>query len=92
VGLDYPPTRAIVEGRFGPQPLKGTRWITVAGGRDPHPDRDGIPGMRRSVAWLQEQGATVLESIEDTGEGHGALQRNPKNAQRVLDLFLRTKD
>jgi hypothetical protein len=37
---------------------------------------------------LKEQGATVLDRIEDPDEGHGSLQRNPQNARRVLDLFL----
>jgi len=88
VNLDYPPTRAILAGAFGDHPLRGTRWITVAGARDPEPDRSGIPGMKRTTAWLREQGATVIETIEDPAEGHGALQRNPKNVRRVLDLFL----
>ncbi len=88
VNLDYPPTRAILAGAFGDHPLRGTRWITAAGAHDPEPDRSGIPGMKRTAAWLREQGATVIETIEDPAEGHGALQRNPKNARRVLDLFL----
>lgn len=88
VGLDYPPTRAILSGAFGDRPLRGSRWITVAGAHDANPERDGVAGMRRAAAWLREQGATVLESIEDPEQGHGALQRNARNAQRVLDLFL----
>ena len=87
VSLDYPPTRAILDGTYGKDPLKGTRWVTSAGGHDPHPDRAGIPGMRRTAAWLKEQGALVLDNIEDVDEGHGALVLNAKNAQRVLDLF-----
>jgi hypothetical protein len=89
VSVDYPPTRAILNGDYGQRPLEGTRWITAAGGRDPRPDDSGIPGMKRTAAWLQEQGATVIASIEDPDEGHGALQRNGKNAKRVLDLFLK---
>ena len=53
--------------------------------------RGGIPGMKRAAAWLKEQGAIVELSIEDPDEGHGALQRNPQNARRVLDLFLGEK-
>jgi hypothetical protein len=87
VALDYSPTRAIVSGAFGNRPLAGTRWITVAGGRDENPDRDGVPAMRRTAAWLKEQGATVVAQIEDSSEGHGALQRNPSNARRVIELF-----
>ena len=89
VNLSYPPTRAIIDGTYGSSPLKNTRWITCAGGHDTHPDRDGIPGMRRTAAWLKEQGVLVLATIEDLNEGHGALMRNAKNAQRVLDLFLK---
>lgn len=88
VGLDFPPTRAIASGAFGDQPLRGMRWITVAGARDQNPDRDGIPGMRKAAAWLRDQGANVIDSIEDPNEGHGALLRNEKNARRVLDLFM----
>ena len=69
------------------RPLPGARWITVAGGRDPNPDRNGIPDPRHAAAGLKEQGAVVLDRIE----GHGALVRNPKNTQRVLDLFLNKK-
>ena len=87
VGLDYPPTLAILDGTYGKSPLKGTRWVTSAGGHDPHPDRAGIQGMRRTAAWLKEQGAIVIDTIEDLDQGHGALVLNAKNAQRVLDLF-----
>ncbi len=88
VGLDYPPTRAILDGKYGDRPLEGTRWVTAAGGRDENPDRDGIPGMRRTAEWLKEQGATVVDAIEDPEEGHGALKRNPDNVRRLLDRFL----
>ena len=87
VGLDYPPTRAIAAGAYGDHPLEGTRWITAAGGRDPRPDRDGIPAMRRTAAWLREQGAVVVESIEAPDFGHGALVLDPSSARRVLDAF-----
>jgi len=89
VGLDYPPNRAILDGTYGKSPLKGTRWITSAGGNDPHPDRDGVPGMRRAATWLKEQGAIVLDAIEDPDQGHGALMINAKNARRTLDLFFK---
>lgn len=88
VSLDYPPTRAILAGAFGDQPLRNTRWITAAGAHDPNPDSSGIPGMKQTAAWLREQGAIVIETIEDPDEGHGALLRNAKNARRVLDSFL----
>jgi hypothetical protein len=89
VGLDYPPTRAILAGKYGKDALSGTRWVTSAGARDPNPERDGIPGMRRAGAWLKEQGAIVLEAIEDPDQGHGALMLNAENARRVLDLLVK---
>jgi hypothetical protein len=89
VALDYPPTRAITAGDYGEQPLRGTRWVTAAGAKDS--ERDGIAAMRRTAAWLKEQGATVEFSIEDPNLGHGALVLNPANAKRVLDLFLAEK-
>lgn len=86
VALDYPPTKAILDGYFGVKPLKGTRWITCAGAKDS--ERDGLVGMRNSAKWLREQGANVLYEIEDPDYGHGALMLNPANAKRVLDTFL----
>lgn len=82
---NYPPTRALLNGEYGPRPLNGTRWITAAGGRDENPDRDGIPAMRRTADWLKAQGATVVDAIEDRRFGHGALVLNARNARRCLD-------
>jgi hypothetical protein len=46
-------------------------------------------GRRAAAAWLREQGAEVVDAIEDPDYGHGALHLNARNARRVLDLFLR---
>ena len=43
--------------------------------------------MRRAAAWLREQGAIVLDVIEDPDQGHGALMLNARNARGALDLF-----
>jgi len=67
--------------------LAGTRWVTACGERDPNPERDGCPGMRRTGQWLKEQGAILLDAIEDPQSGHGALQLNPRNAERLLEFF-----
>jgi hypothetical protein len=91
VVLDDPPTCAIIEGRFGNQPLLGTRWVTVAVARDQQPEQGGIPAMQRTAPWIKEHGADVCFSIEDPAFGHGALQLNPDHARRVLDLFFAEK-
>lgn len=88
VALDFPPTRIIAAGGYGDGPLRGTRWVTSAGALDRNGDRDGIAAMRSTAAWLKEQGAIVEFTIEDPNSGHGALMLDPKNVQRVLDLFL----
>lgn len=89
VAVDFPPTRAILEGRFGPRPLEGSRWVTACGGRDANPERDGCPGMRRTAEWLRQQGAQVVLAIEDPDGPHGALQADPRNAVRLFDVPLR---
>jgi len=88
---NYPPNRAIEAGDFGPQPLTGTHWFTVAGGRDPNQERDGITGMRATARWLRSQGAEVLKEIEDPYSGHGAFLLKDANSKIVLDYFQKTK-
>jgi hypothetical protein len=87
MSADYPPNRALMDGRFGRRPLADTRWITVCGGRDPNPERDGCPGMRATGQWLAEQGAQVVDAIEDPHADHGVFHRNPQHVNRVLDRF-----
>ncbi|MFN8609422.1 MAG: hypothetical protein U0931_17930 [Vulcanimicrobiota bacterium] len=84
---DYPPNRALQRGDFGPQPLRSTRWVTVAGFQDPNPERDGVAGMRRTGQWLTAQGGQLLLAIEDPQQGHGAFHRSRANCRQVLDLF-----
>lgn len=86
---DYPPTRALLDGRFGQQPLAGTRWVTVCGAHDPNPQRDGCPAMRETAQALKQLNATVVMTIEDQNAGHGALHSNPVNANALLDFYLK---
>ncbi len=83
----YPPTHEIEEGLYGEQPLKGTHWVTFAGGRDPNPERDGILGMRETGAWIQKFGGVVDLAIEDSEADHGGFHRRPENARAALDVF-----
>jgi pimeloyl-ACP methyl ester carboxylesterase len=71
--------------------LKNTKWLTVAGKLDFDPNQGGIPAMRKTASWLKDQGAVVIESIEDQTSGHGALLRNEKNAYHVLEKFWKMK-
>lgn len=84
---DYPPNQQLMQGAFGPRPLQSSRWITVAGHNDPNPNRDGIPAMQATGRWLQQQGAQLLEQIEDPALGHGAFHQSRENVRRVLDHF-----
>lgn len=83
----YPPNQAIQDGIMGPSPLSGTRWITVAGGKDPNPERDGILGMRESQKWIKRYGGEAVLAIEDPNGNHGVFHRNPKNVYQALDKF-----
>ncbi len=85
--MDYPPTRAIEEGRFGSRPFESTRWVTFAGAKDSNPKRDGIQGMRETGDWLRRLGGSVDLAIEDPDGAHGGFHRNPKNAEAALDVF-----
>lgn len=85
---DFPPNRDIAAGRFGSTPYTGSRWITVCGGRDPNPDRDGCPGMRDSAEWIRRYGGELLYAIEDPQGDHGVFHRTPAHVRRVLDDFL----
>ncbi len=84
---DFPPNIDVEKGRFGPQPLEGTHWVTFAGGKDTHPDRDGIAGMREAAEWIRRYGGVVDQAIEDENAGHGGFHRDPKNIEAALDIF-----
>jgi hypothetical protein len=88
-GLDFPPNKDIENGRLGPSPLAGTHWVTYAGGKDPHPERDGIQGMRDAAEWIKAYGGTVDLMIEDPEGGHGGFHHNPENVKKALDAFKR---
>jgi hypothetical protein len=85
--MDFAPTRAVTEGRFGDQPFRQTRWVIVCGGRDPNPERDGCPGMSATKLWLAGLGAQAVAVIEDPEGGHDVFHRNARHVNRALDLF-----
>lgn len=87
VGESYPPTAGIDQGEYGADPLRGSHWVTVAGGLDRNPQRDGPEGMRRTAQWLKQRGAQLDLAIEDPTCGHGAMHLNPANCAKVLDFF-----
>lgn len=84
---DFPPNADIQNGKFGATPLKGTRWITYAGAKDPHPERSGIAGMREAKLWIEKYGGQVVLAIEDPTGDHGGFHRNPNNVTQALDEF-----
>ncbi|HBC87656.1 MAG TPA: hypothetical protein DCZ94_11925 [Lentisphaeria bacterium] len=89
-GDDFPINREIENGLLGPQPLKDTLWITYAGANDPHPDRDGIAGMRKAQDWIKRYGGSIVSAIEDAKGDHGGFHRNPANVENALDTFKRS--
>ena len=89
MSVDFPESQAIDSGQYGQSPYKGTQWVTVCGAKDPKPERDGCPAMKRTTAWLKERGAKIALSIEDPEGGHGALHTNPENAEKLLDWYMK---
>lgn len=83
----YPVNRDISAGLFGPSPFVGTVWATFCGGRDPTPERDGCPAMRRTATWVQGLGGELDLAIEDPASGHGGFQMTPSHVEAVLDRF-----
>lgn len=88
VAMDYAPIKLIVRGEFGHKPFAGTKWVTSCGERDPNPERDGCPAMRRAGKWVETHGGKIAMTIEDPDGGHGALHLNPANTKRLLDWYL----
>ncbi|MBN2453469.1 MAG: hypothetical protein JXB40_04330 [Candidatus Omnitrophica bacterium] len=86
-GLDFPPNREIMDGLYGPEPLRGTHWVTFAGGKDPHPDRDGIEGMRQAADFINRYGGVVDYAIEDGSAGHGGFHQSMRNMETALHIF-----
>ncbi len=84
---DFPINREITQGRFGPRPFDGIPWVLYAAAGDPNPDRDGIPAMERTRAWLESNGARVILFIKDSAGDHGGFHRNAANIAKVLDQF-----
>ena len=84
---DYPIYLDIAAGRYGTRVLAGTRWITSCGERDPNPTRDGCDALRRTDAWLTQQGALLDMVIEDATGGHGVFQQVPRYLDAALTLF-----
>ncbi|MBI3828025.1 MAG: hypothetical protein HY291_00820 [Planctomycetes bacterium] len=84
---DFPVNKDIDQGVFGAKPFDGTHWVLYAGAADPHPDRDGVAGMREARDWVTKHGGTVERLIEDPQGGHGGFHRNPENMRTALDVF-----
>ena len=83
----YPPNIEIREGVLGPQPLKGTNWVTFCGELDPNPSRDGCPGMREAATWIERFGGTVMKAIEDPAADHGGFHKTAAHVNAALDVF-----
>lgn len=57
--------------------FSGVPWVLVCGGQDPHPDRDGCPGMQETQVFLTAHGADVLGLLTDPDGDHGAFHLSP---------------
>lgn len=72
---DFPPNIRISGGQYGYGVFGGTYWMMFCGGRDPNPERDGCPAMRRAEEWVGRYGGVVDLFIEDREAGHGVFTK-----------------
>ncbi len=86
--LDFPPNIDIINGKQGYNVFSGTYWVLFCGGKDPNPDRDGCPAMRRTAAWVERYGGVIDLLIEDANAGHGGFHQTPAHVKAALDEFL----
>ena len=84
---DFPVNKDIEKGVFGAAPFANTHWVTFGGALDPHPDRDGLAGMREAQVWVKKYGGTIDLAIEDAKSDHGGFHRNKENMKAALDVF-----
>ena len=85
--VDFPPNVAITSGELGYNIFSGTYWTLFCGGRDPNPDRDGCPAMRRTAGWIGQFGGVVDLFIEDGAAGHGGFHQTPAHIRAALEAF-----
>jgi hypothetical protein len=80
---DFPPNLAISNGEYGYNVCSGTFWSFFCGGKDPNPDRDGCPAMRRTSDWVARYGGVTSLFLEDGGAAAGhALAGDARPAVR----------
>lgn len=85
--VGFPFNDAITAGAYGYNNFSGTYWTMFCGGRDPNPDRDGCPGMRRTQEWVTRFGGVVSLFIQDDAADHGGFHQTPTYVQQALDAF-----
>ncbi len=84
---DYPPNTLVSGGSYGYNVYSGTYWIMFCGGKDPNPDRDGCPGMHRSLDWVETYGGVTSLFIEDQAADHGGFHQSPAHIRDALAAF-----
>ncbi|MFZ5477634.1 MAG: hypothetical protein ACOZNI_12730 [Myxococcota bacterium] len=85
--MDFPPTAEVDRGVHGVRPYAGQRWVLFCGGKDPDPEINGCPAMRRTKAWVTGKGAKVEALIEDPEGDHGAFMRRERNVEKALGMW-----
>lgn len=82
---NYPPNQEILAQGAGA--LTGTHWVLYCGEKDPNPERDGCPAMRRTRGQLESLGGTIDLLLEDKDAGHGGFHHNASLIFSALEEF-----
>jgi hypothetical protein len=85
--VGFPMNDAISSGAYGFNIFSGTYWTMYCGGRDPNPDRDGCPAMRRTQKWVTKFGGVISLFIQDDAGDHGGFQLSGTYPNQALDAF-----
>ena len=79
---NFPPNKAFLDGRGGPKPFDGARWIIYCGEKD---SQHGCGPMRETKEELEGLGAVIDKFIQDPNGDHGGFMKDDQ-CEPALDL------
>lgn len=85
--INYPPSRAVDSGAYGPIPYAGQPWGLYCGELDPDPMQSGCPAMTVSRDWVARLGGDVVLFIDDPAGDHGGFMTRSSNVESALATY-----
>lgn len=85
--INYPPSKAVDSGTYGPIPYAGVPWGMYCGELDPDPQQSGCPAMTVSRDWVARLGGDVVLFIDDPTGDHGGFMTRSTNVETALASY-----